>query len=31
MIDFTNCQIDKAANYGGSDQKRGYLNIFAVR
>lgn len=25
MIDFTNCQIDKAANYGGSDQKRGII------
>jgi len=28
VIDFTNCEIDLTANYGGSDQKRGiiYLN-----
>lgn len=25
MIDFTNCQIDRTANYGGSDQKRGII------
>ena len=23
MIDFTNCTVDKSANYGGSDKKRG--------
>lgn len=25
MIDFTNCPIDRTANYGGSDQKRGII------
>ena len=25
MIDFTNCEIDLTANYGGSDQKRGII------
>lgn len=25
LIDFTNCPIDKTANYGGSDKKRGIL------
>ncbi len=25
IIDFTNCTIDKAASYGGSDQKRGII------
>lgn len=25
MIDFTNCQIDLSANYGGSDKKRGII------
>lgn len=25
MIDFTNCKIDRAAHYGGSDQKRGII------
>lgn len=25
MIDFTNCQIDLTANYGGSDKKRGII------
>ena len=25
MIDFTNCKIDCAAHYGGSDQKRGVV------
>jgi len=25
LIDFTPCKIDKAANYGGSDKKRGIL------
>ena len=23
MLDFTFCQVDKTANYGGSDKKRG--------
>ena len=25
MIDFTECEIDLTANYGGSDQKRGII------
>lgn len=25
MIDFTNCQVDLSANYGGSDKKRGII------
>ncbi len=25
MIDFTDCEIDLTANYGGSDQKRGII------
>lgn len=25
MIDFTDCEIDRTANYGGSDQKRGII------
>ncbi len=25
MIDFTMCEIDLTANYGGSDQKRGII------
>ena len=26
LIDFTECEIDLMANYGGSDKKRGILN-----